>query len=298
MSRISTKRSASPSRSPLARARRLATHSAPLVVLAATASMVSCSQTPSRISRGVPTKAEARALVTGASAFQETVSVRVPRAIAIEPKPGDGAAEVFAASLGHDILALEALRSLAPAVAAMQDALLLRVDDSPIADQVTADAPLDLSPRANQPTLAGRARGQRYWRHYLRIEPVDLGIKEWVSEAGGDEVDESAAAAHVVRSPGWRAIIARRELVAIDSLRAAGDTLSIAYRWHWVPSDIGKPFMTRDTLAVDRIAANGTDAPLLSPSLQRATATFVRSADGWIARGVPVATTSASPQAP
>lgn len=296
MLRTSTERPLSFSRSLRARRRRLrALRAGPFLLLVVAASIASCGRSPSRISRHVPTKSEAGALVSSASEFQESASVRVPRAIAIEPKPGDGAAEAFAESLGRDILVVDALRSLAPAVAAMQDAMLLRVDDSPVSDQVGVDAPVDLNVRAAS-ALAASKRSHRYWRHYVRIEPVDLRNEDWISETGGDEVDETTTAAHVVRSPGWRAILARRELVSVDSVHSAGDTLSIAYRWHWVPSHIGKPFMSRDPLAVDRVAMNGSDAPVLSPSAQRATATFVRTADGWAARSARLATsTNATP---
>src|SRR5262245_24266629 len=292
MLRTSTERPLSFSRPLRARRRRLpAFRAARFVLFVIAVSIAACGRTQNRISRHLPTKGEAGALVTSASEFQESVSVRVPRAIAIEPKPGDGAAEAFAESLGRDILVVDALRSLAPAVAAMQDALLLRIDDSPVSDQVGVDSPVDLNVRAAS-ALATSKRSHRYWRHYLRIEPVDLRNEDWVSETGGDEVDETTPAAHIVRSPGWRAVLARRELVSVDSVHSAGDTLSIAYRWHWVPSHIGKPFMSRDTLAVDRVAANGSDAPLLSPSAQRATATFGRTADGWAARGARLATST------
>jgi hypothetical protein len=289
MPRISTERPSSLWRFSRARRRHLVFSCAALTLSTAAVTLASCGRTQSRISRRVPTKSEAGELITAGNEFKQALSVRVPRAIAIEPKAGDGAVQAFAASLGRDIFAVEALRSLAPAVVTLQDALLLRVDDSPISDQVSVDAPIDMSWRANALTLPVPSK-HRYWRHYLRIEPVDLRSEEWVSETGGDEIDETNTMARVVRSPGWRAIVARRELVGVDSVHSAGDTLSIAYRWHWVPSGIGKPFMSRDTLAVDRVATNDVDAPLLSPSARRATATFVRTADGWVARSAPVAT--------
>jgi hypothetical protein len=288
MSRISTERPTSLWRFPRARRRQLVFCRAALTLVTAAPLIASCGRAQSRITRRVPTKSEAGELIASANDFQQALSVRVPRAIAIEPKAGDGATQAFAASLGRDILAVEALRSLAPAVATLQDALLLRVDDSPTSDQISVDASVDMSLRANALTPPAPGK-QRYWRHYLRIEPVDLRSEEWVSETGNDEVDETSAMARVVRSPGWRAIVARRELVDVDSVHSAGDTLSIAYRWHWVPSDIGKPFMSRDTLGVDRVATNGVDAPLLSPAARRATATFFRTADGWVARSASVA---------
>ena len=258
----------------------------------------SCGGTKSRVAQQrAPSKSEASTLVVESSAFREEVSVRVPRAIAIEPKIGEGAAAAFAASLGRDMLAVEALRSVAPGVALMHDASILRVDDSPIPEQYEVDAPVDIGQRANPGSLAipGHQRKRRYWRHYLRIEPADLGGDAWEAETGNDEVDETSAAARVVRTPGWRAVVARRELVAVDSVRTSGDSLIVVYRWHWVPTEVGTPFMSTDTLVADRVGVNN-EAPLLTTTEHRDIASFVRTRVGWAPRR-PAATAGATDSA-
>jgi hypothetical protein len=245
--------------------------------------------------RAVPPKSVGKTLISSSSAFREGISIRIPREIAIEPKFGKGAAEAFAASLGRDVLAADVLRSVSPAVASMQDALVLRVNDSPISEQYNVDAPVDIGMRANNSLLStpGYQRGRRYWRHYLRIEPADPSAQEWLTAPGDNEVDESTASARVVRTPGWQAMIARREVVAVDAMKWEGDALSISYRWHWVPTIIGAPFVSADTAAVDHIAANSADAPLLSSSERRGTIAFVKTEDGgWAVRGTPVATSA------
>ena len=127
----------------------------------------SCGGTNGRVmEQRVLSKSEASALLLESNAFREEVSVRVPRAISIEPKIGEGAAAAFATSLGRDILGVEALRSIAPSVAVMHDASLLRVDDSPISEQFDVDVPVDIGERSNVAALAvpGRQRKRRYWR--------------------------------------------------------------------------------------------------------------------------------------
>jgi hypothetical protein len=251
--------------------------------------------------RAVPPQSVGKTLVSSSSAFREGMSIGIPREIAIEPRFGKGAAEAFAASLGRDVLAADVLRSVSPAVASMQDALVLRVNDSPISEQYNVDAPVDMGMRANNSLLStpGYQRARRYWRHYLRIEPADPSAQEWRTAPGDNEVDESTTSARVVRTPGWQAMIARREVVAVDAMRWEGDALSISYRWRWVPTIIGAPFVSADTAATDHVAANSTDAPLLSSSRRRGTLVFVKTEDGgWAVRGTPVATNATAAQNP
>jgi len=251
--------------------------------------------------RAVPPKSVGKTLVSSSSAFREGMSIGIPREIAIEPRFGKGAAEAFAASLGRDVLAADVLRSVSPAVASMQDALVLRVNDSPISEQYNSDAPVDMGMRANNSLLStpGYQRARRYWRHYLRIEPADPSAQEWRTAPGDNEVDESTTSARVVRTPGWQAMIARREVVAVDVMRWEGEALSISYRWRWVPTIIGAPFVSADTAATDHVAANSADVPLLSSSERRGTLVFVKTEDGgWAVRGTPVATNATAAQNP
>lgn len=269
---------------------------AALALLAATALVTSCGK--SKVAaRPVPPKSVGSTLVSSSSPFRDGISIRVPREIAIEPKFGQGAAEAFAASLGRDVLPADVIRSVSPAVAAMQDALVVRVNDSPISEQFNSDAPMDMSNRANASLLStpGYQRARRYWRHYLRVEPTEPSALEWVNEPGDNQADETAATARVVRTPGWRALIARREVVGVDSMYWEGDALSIAYRWHWVPTSIGAPFVT-DTIAEDRAPVGVAEMPVLSSAPRRATLSFVKTEDGgWTLRGAAVATSGTAP---
>ena len=271
-----------------------------LPVVTAAMLAVSCGR-PKAAARPLPPLSVAKTLVRSNSAFREGVSIRIPREISVEPKFGEGAAEAFAASLGKDVLEAEVLRSLSPSVAAMQDASILRVNDSPISEQFNVAGAADIGMRTNTSTLStpGYQRSRRYWRHYLRIEPVDLLTEDWIPDPGVDEADETMTTARVVRTPGWRATIARRELVAVDSMYYDGDALSISYRWRWAPSAIGAPFVSSDTLAVDRPASTpAAGAPLVSAVQHRAMLSFVRTEDGWVPRGVPLATNTSGPPSP
>jgi hypothetical protein len=259
---------------------------------------VSCAK-PKPAERPLPPQSVAKTLVRSSNTFREGVSIRIPREISIEPRFGQGAAEAFASSFGRDVLAAEVLRSLSPSVAAMQDASVVRVSDSPIPEQFNTDAPADIGIRANTSTLSmpGYQRSHRYWRHYLRIEPVDLLTEDWIPDSGVDEADETMTTARVIRTPGWRATIARRELVAVDSMYYEGEALSILYRWRWAPSPIGAPFVS-DTLAADRTVSDAAGAPMLSSASHRDLLSFVRTEDGWVARRGPVASSAAGPSTP
>ena len=251
--------------------------------------------------RAVPPKSVGKTLVASTSAFREGMSIAIPREIAIEPKFGKGAAEAFAASLGRDVLAADVLRSVSPAVASMQDVLVVRVNDSPISEQYNVDAPVDIGMRASNSLLStpGYQRARRYWRHYLRVEPADPSAQEWRTAPGDNEVDESATSARVVRTPGWQAMIARREVVAVDVMKWEGDALSISYRWRWVPTVIGAPFVSADTTVADHVASGFADSPLLSSAEHRGTLVFVKTeSDGWVVRGTPVATSATATQNP
>jgi hypothetical protein len=260
---------------------------AALLVLSVT--FVACKRTQSA-TRPFPPTSVAKTIVASTSEFREGLGIRIPREIAIEPKFGEGAAAAFAASLGRDVLDTAVLRAVSPAVAAMQDAQVVQVNDSPISEQFNVDAPVDLRAATSLLSAAGNQRARRYWRHYLRVEPVDATTEDWISEPGDNQADETMATARVVRTPGWRAIIARRAVVAIDSMSWTGDTLSISYRWRWAPSAIGVGFVSSDTLAADRVPSSASEAPLLSASPRRATASFIHDRDGWVPKKFAVAT--------
>ena len=268
-----------------------------LAMIAASTLVASCRK--ARVAdRPVPPKSVGKTLVSATSTFREGMSIHIPREIAIEPKFGQGAAEAFASSLGRDVLAADVLRSVSPSVAAMQEAGVVRVNDSPISEQYNVDAPADMGMRASASSLLSTPSYQharRYWRHYLRVEPADPSAIEWITAPGDNEADETTTSARVVRTPGWRAVVAHRDVVAVDSMYWEGESLSVAYRWRWVPSVIGAPFVS-DTLAADHLATGATDMLVLSSAEHRATLSFVKTEDGgWAARATPVATTTATP---
>lgn len=244
--------------------------------------------------RPVPAISVAKTIIGSTSFFKEGLGIRIPREIAIEPKFGQGAAEAFAASIGRDVLDTAVLRAVSPAVAAMQDMQAIQVNDSPISEQFNVDGPVDMRAATSLLSASGNQRTRRYWRHYLRIEPIDATSEDWIAEPGDNQADETLATARVVRTPGWRAIIARRAVVSVDSMSWTGDTLSISYRWRWAPSSIGVPFVSSDTLAEDRVPANPAELPMLSSSRHRATAAFVKEKEGWVPKNFVVATTPPS----
>lgn len=227
--------------------------------------------------------AEATNMIGGTALFARELTVRVPRAIAVEPKFGTAMAPRFASSLGVEGLKDDEIFTVDPAVALLWSAQHVTIEDSPISEHY-AGGRVDISHRSarNRVEAALHQRANRYWRHYLKVQPVRAEVEDWKTEYGPDEIDERHASARISRTPGWKAVVARPEVVSIDSIAEQPDTVDVRFRWRWKPTPLGEPFAAPDSL-VPAVAA-GRDtvrAPVLLEREYPGRARFAKTAIGW-----------------
>jgi hypothetical protein len=224
------------------------------------------------------TDSEATNLIRRTPEFRAGIlTMRVPRSIAVEPKIGESMAPRFAQTLGRELYGDAELQLLVPVLVAMRRDSLLSIHDSPISETYGS---------ASGPTrgvvqgilTADHQRSQRYWRHYLAVTPANEVNEDWVAESGTDEIDESIEATRLMRTPGWRAVLARREVAAIASVAESNDTVTVRYRWRWQATQLGAPFVN-DSATAQPLASTG--APKISRDVFEDVARFLRAPGGW-----------------
>src|SRR4051812_3515655 len=188
-------------------------------------------------------ESEATSLIRRTPEFRAGIlTMRVPRSVAVEPKIGESMAPLFAQAMGRELYTDAELQQLVPVLVLMRHDSLLSIQDSPISETYGSDGGVARG------TVRGiltpeHQRRKRYWRHYIAITPANEVSEDWIADPGTDEVDESLEATRVMRTPGWRAVLARRDVASIASISEANDTVTVRYRWRWQPTQLGAPFV-------------------------------------------------------
>ena len=248
--------------------------------VAVTALLAACSREKPAPRRKL-SAAEASNLVRRTPEFRAGIlTMRVPRAIAVEPKLGTNMAPRFASTMGREAYTDGELQALVPVLVLMRRDSLLSIHDSPISETYESASSNIFVARGNTQSLVTpeHQRSNRYWRHYLAITPTNEVSEDWIAESGQDEVDESLDATRVLRTPGWRAVLARREVAGIAQITEANDTVTVRYHWKWQPTQLGVPFVS-DSAAADPLAAQGV--PKISRGMFKDEARFLRAPGGW-----------------